>query len=66
VSQFLSVSASTVGERRRIVAKVDELTTLCDRLEASLANATTTRSGMLKTLLADALAPVAYERHAAH
>jgi hypothetical protein len=43
--------------RRRIVAKVDELTALCDRLEASLATADDTRGRLLEALLTEALAP---------
>jgi type I restriction enzyme S subunit len=44
-------------EQRRIVAKVDELMALCDRLEASLAAGDDTRSRLLDALLAEALAP---------
>jgi type I restriction enzyme S subunit len=44
-----------LGEQRRIVAKVDELMALCDRLEASLASADGTR--LLEAPLAAALAP---------
>jgi type I restriction enzyme S subunit len=44
-------------EQRRIVAKVDELMALCDRLEASLASAADTCRRLLETLLAEALAP---------
>jgi type I restriction enzyme S subunit len=44
-------------EQRRIVAKVDELMTLCDRLEASLTSAADTRSRLLDALLAEALTP---------
>jgi type I restriction enzyme, S subunit len=55
-----------LGEQNRIVAKVDELMALCNRLEASLSNADTTRSRLLETLLADALAPVARELHVTH
>ena len=39
---------------------------LCDRLEASLTNAETTRSRLLEALLADALAPVAREISVTH
>jgi type I restriction enzyme, S subunit len=46
-----------LAEQRRIVAKVDELTALCDRLEASLATADDTRRRLLEALLAEALAP---------
>jgi type I restriction enzyme S subunit len=46
-----------LSEQRRIVAKVDELMALCDRLETSLATADDTRVRLLKALLAEALAP---------
>jgi type I restriction enzyme S subunit len=46
-----------LAEQRRIVAKVDELIALCDRLEASLATADETRRRLLEALLAEALAP---------
>ncbi len=53
-------------EQRRSVAKVDELMTPCDRLEASLAARDTARSRLLNALLAEALAPAAVpERQAA-
>ena len=45
------------AEQRRIVAKVDELMVLCDRLEASLAVADGTRHRLLDAFLAEALAP---------
>jgi type I restriction enzyme S subunit len=47
-----------LAEQHRIVAKVDALTALCDRLEASLTAAAATRRRLLDALLADALAPV--------
>jgi type I restriction enzyme S subunit len=46
-----------LAEQHRIVAKVDALMVLCDRLEASLATASTTRRLLLDALLAEALAP---------
>lgn len=46
-----------LAEQRRIVAKVDELMSLCDRLEASLVTADETRRRLLEALLAEALAP---------
>ena len=46
-----------IAEQRRIVAKVDELMAVCERLEASLAAADTTRTHLLKSLIDDALAP---------
>ncbi len=48
-----------LAEQHRIVAKVDALFALCDRLEASLTATPTTRSRLLDALLADALAPAA-------
>jgi type I restriction enzyme, S subunit len=44
-------------EQHRIVAKVDELMALCDRLEASLTTAADSRRCLLDALLAEALAP---------
>jgi type I restriction enzyme S subunit len=46
-----------LAEQHRIVAKVNELMALCDRLESSLASAATTRSRLLDALLAEALTP---------
>ncbi len=46
-----------LGEQYRIVAKVDALVALCDRLEASLTAAAATRRRLLDALLAEALAP---------
>jgi len=42
------------AEQQRILAKVNELTTLCDAVEASL---TTARARLLGATLAEALAP---------
>jgi type I restriction enzyme S subunit len=46
-----------LAEQRRIVAKVDELMALCDRLEASLTASEDNRRRLLDALLAEALAP---------
>ena len=46
-----------LAEQRRIVARVDELMALCDRLEASLASAAGASLGLLEAVLRDALAP---------
>jgi len=46
-----------LAEQYRIVAKVDELMALCDRLEASLDQTAATRRRLLDALLAEALAP---------
>jgi type I restriction enzyme S subunit len=47
-----------LAEQHRIVAKVDELMTLCDRLEAGLATADNTCRRLLDALFAEALSPV--------
>jgi hypothetical protein len=46
-----------LAEQHRIVAKVDALMALCDRLEASLTASTATRRRLADALLAEALAP---------
>ena len=46
-----------LAEQRRIVAKVDELMDLCDRLEASLVRAQDARGRLLVALLREALEP---------
>lgn len=45
-----------LAEQRRIVASVDQLMSLCDRLEASLTEGATARRRLLEALLAQALA----------
>ena len=55
--ETLLVPVPPLAEQRRIVAKVDELMALCDRLEASLADSDTTRQRLLETLIHEALAP---------
>ena len=54
-----------LAEQHRIVAKVDALMALCDRLEAALTTADTTRRRLLEALLHEALAPAAGTREAA-
>jgi type I restriction enzyme S subunit len=46
------------AEQHRIVAKVDELMTLCDQLEASLTEGEQTRSKLLEAVLHEALEPI--------
>ena len=46
-----------LAEQHRIVAKVDELMTLCDRLEAGLATCGDTRRRLLDALMYEALEP---------
>lgn len=48
-----------LAEQHRIVAKVDALMALCDRLEAALTTTDTTRTRLLEALLHDALEPAA-------
>lgn len=56
------VPVPPLAEQRRIVAKVDALMALCDRLEAALATTDTTRARLLEALLHDSLAPGADRR----
>jgi type I restriction enzyme S subunit len=48
-----------LAEQHRIVAKVDALMALCDRLEAALTTTDTTRARLLEAVLHDALDPAA-------
>jgi type I restriction enzyme S subunit len=50
-----------LAEQHRIVAKVDELMALCNRLEASLSTSDDARCRLLDALLAEALAPAQQE-----
>jgi len=54
-----TVPLPPIAEQGRIVAKVDELMALCDRLEASLAAGEDSRRRLLDALFAEALAPAA-------
>ncbi len=54
-----------LAEQHRIVAKVDELMSLCDRLEAGLTTCQDVRSRLLDALLHEALEPVSAELEAA-
>ena len=53
----LVIGLPPLAEQHRIVAKVDELSALCDRLEASLATGDDTRFRLLGALLTEALEP---------
>jgi type I restriction enzyme S subunit len=53
----MHVALPPLAEQRRIVAKVDALMAVCDRLEATLATADTTRQRLLEALLHEALTP---------
>ena len=52
----LVIPLPPLAEQHRIVAKVDELIALCDRLETGLATADGTRGRLLESFLHDALA----------
>lgn len=54
----LSIPLPPLAEQHRVVAKVDALMALCDRLEASLTATAATRRRLLDALLDEALAPV--------
>ncbi|MFG1290325.1 restriction endonuclease subunit S [Xanthobacter versatilis] len=56
--ETLLVPLPPLAEQRRIVAKVDTLMALCDRLESSLTATAVTRRRLLDALLAETLAPV--------
>ncbi|GGO59473.1 type I restriction enzyme, S subunit [Roseovarius pacificus] len=53
----LPIPLPPIAEQHRIVAKVDTLMALCDRLEAALATTDTTRTRLLEALLHEALEP---------
>ena len=55
----LLIPLAPLAEQHRIVAKVDELMALCDRLEANIATGDNTRCRLLDTLLHEVLSPVA-------
>jgi len=55
--ELLPVPIPPLAEQHRIVVKVGELMTMCDRLEASLAAGDERRRGLLNALLNEALRP---------
>ena len=61
----LPIPLPPLAEQHRIVAKVDALMALCDRLEAALSDADTTRARLLEALLHEALTPGQSEMEAA-
>jgi len=58
-TERLPIPLPPLAEQHRIVAKVDALMALCDRLEAALTAADTTRAHLLEALLHEALDPAA-------
>ncbi len=57
--EILPIPLPPLAEQHRIVAKVDELMALCDRLEAQLTAAQKESSRLLEALLHEALASAA-------
>lgn len=55
--ETLLVPLPPLAEQHRIVAKVDALMALCDRLEAALTTADTTRTRLLEAFIHEALDP---------
>jgi type I restriction enzyme, S subunit len=55
----LRIPLLPIAHQRRIVAKVEELMALCDRLEAQLTIAQTESRHLLEAVLHEALAPLA-------
>ncbi len=55
------IAIPPLAEQRRIVAKVDELMAICDRLEANLSTCDDTRHRLLDALLHEALEPVPHQ-----
>ena len=53
----MQIPIPPLGEQHRIVAKVDELMALCDRLEAQLTTTHTDSRRLLEAVLHEALAP---------
>jgi len=58
-TERLPIPLPPLAEQHRIVAKVDALMALCDRLEAALAATDTTKKRLLDAILHEALAPAA-------
>lgn len=54
----LPIPIPPLAEQRRIVAKVEELMSICDQLEGSLTDSEGLRSSLLAALLQEALEPV--------
>ncbi|SDE89004.1 restriction endonuclease subunit S [Rhodospira trueperi] len=61
----LTIPLPPLAEQHRIVAKVEALMALCDRLEAALTDADTARARLLDALIHEALEPEAEQEVAA-
>ena len=55
--RFLRIPIPPLAEQRRVVAKVEELMALCDRLEAQLTTTQTESRRLLEAVLHEALSP---------
>ena len=65
VIRSMALPLPPLAEQHRIVAKVDELMSLCDRLEAGLSKSGEVRDRLLDALLHEALEPASGELEAA-
>ena len=61
ILRALPIPIPPLAEQHRIVATVEELMTLCDRLEGGLGAADTTRHRLFESLIQEALEPAANE-----
>ncbi|NDK35495.1 restriction endonuclease subunit S [Rhodovulum sulfidophilum] len=61
----IAIPLPPLAEQHRIVAKVDALMALCDRLETALTTTDTTRTRLLEALLHEALEPADRAKEAA-
>jgi type I restriction enzyme S subunit len=61
--ETLLVPLPPIAEQHRIVAKLNELMALFERLEAGLTTVATTRRRLLDALLAEALVPADMREH---
>ena len=59
--QAIEIPLPPLADQHRIVAKIEELTALCDRLEANLGAVDDSRHDLLESLLRNALEPAANE-----